>query len=60
VFCADQLEQALQRIGLGACGGKVAIDAADLEFVDIRGYSRWTGTQRPTRPSWCCGRHRPS
>ena len=37
VFCADQLEQALQRIGVGACGGKVVIDAADLKFIDIRG-----------------------
>ena len=37
VSCADQLEQALQRIGLGACGGKVVIDAADLKFIDIRG-----------------------
>jgi len=37
VFCANQLEQALQRIGVGACGGKVVIDAADLKFIDIRG-----------------------
>ena len=37
VFCTDQLEQALQRIGVGACGGKVVIDAADLKFIDIRG-----------------------
>jgi hypothetical protein len=26
----------------------------------VVGYSHWIGTQRPTRPSWCCGRHRPS
>ena len=37
VFCADLLEQALQRIGVGAGGGKVVIDAADLKFIDIRG-----------------------
>ena len=37
VFCADQLEQALQRIGVGACGEEVVIDAADLKFIDIRG-----------------------
>jgi anti-anti-sigma regulatory factor len=37
VFSADQLEQALQRISVGACGGKVVIDAADLKFIDIRG-----------------------
>jgi len=37
VFCADLLEQALQRIGVGACGGKMVIDAADLQFIDIRG-----------------------
>jgi hypothetical protein len=37
VFCLDQLEQALERIGVGASGGKVVIDAADLKFIDIRG-----------------------
>jgi anti-anti-sigma regulatory factor len=37
VFGADQLEQTLQRIGVGACGGKVLIDATNLEFIDIRG-----------------------
>jgi MEDS: MEthanogen/methylotroph, DcmR Sensory domain len=37
VFCANLFEQALQRIGVGACGGKVVIDAADLRFIDIRG-----------------------
>jgi hypothetical protein len=37
VFCTDQLEQALQRIGVGVSGGKVVIDAADLKFIDIRG-----------------------
>jgi hypothetical protein len=37
VFCADLLKQALQRIGVGACGGKMVIDAADLRFIDIRG-----------------------
>ena len=33
----DQLEQALQRIGLAASGGTVVIDATELEFIDVRG-----------------------
>jgi hypothetical protein len=37
VFCADQLEQALQRIGVAASGGTVVIDATNLEFIDVRG-----------------------
>jgi anti-anti-sigma regulatory factor len=37
VFCADQFEQALQGIGLAGAGGTVIIDAADLEFIDVRG-----------------------
>ena len=60
VFCANQLEQALQRIGVGACGGKVVIDAADSSSSTSVGYPRWIGTQSPPRPRWCCGRHRPS
>jgi anti-anti-sigma regulatory factor len=37
VFCVDQFEQALQGIGLAGAGGTVIIDAADLEFIDVRG-----------------------
>jgi MEDS: MEthanogen/methylotroph, DcmR Sensory domain/STAS domain len=37
VFCTDQLEQALRRIGVGASGGTVVIDATSLEFIDVRG-----------------------
>jgi anti-anti-sigma regulatory factor len=37
VFCVDQLEQALRRTGVARAGGIVAIDAADLEFIDVRG-----------------------
>jgi hypothetical protein len=37
VFCTDQLEQALQRIGIAASGGTVVIDATNLEFIDVRG-----------------------
>jgi hypothetical protein len=37
VFCIDQLEQALQRTGLARAGETVIIDAADLEFIDVRG-----------------------
>lgn len=37
VFCTDQLEQALQRIGIAASGGGVVIDATNLEFIDVRG-----------------------
>jgi anti-anti-sigma regulatory factor len=37
VFSATQLEEALLRIGLGASGGKVIIDATELTFIDIRG-----------------------
>jgi anti-anti-sigma regulatory factor len=37
VFSATQLEEALQRIGVGASGGKVIIDVTDLEFIDVRG-----------------------
>ena len=37
VFCTDQLEQALQQIGMARAGGTVIIDAADLEFIDVRG-----------------------
>src|ERR687897_35547 len=34
---AGMTSQALERIGVGASGGKVVIDAADLKFIDIRG-----------------------
>jgi anti-anti-sigma regulatory factor len=37
VFCTDQLEQALERVGVAASGGTVVIDAAGLEFIDARG-----------------------
>jgi hypothetical protein len=37
VFCTDQFEQALHRIGVAEAGGTVIIDAADLEFIDVRG-----------------------
>jgi len=37
VFCTDQLEQALQRIGIATAGGTVVIDATNLEFIDARG-----------------------
>jgi len=37
VFCTDQLEQALQRIGIGTSGGTVVVDATNLEFIDVRG-----------------------
>lgn len=37
VFCADEFEQALQGIGMAGAGGMVIIDAADLEFIDVRG-----------------------
>jgi anti-anti-sigma regulatory factor len=37
VFCTDQLEQALQRIGIATPGGTVVVDATGLEFMDVRG-----------------------
>jgi hypothetical protein len=37
VFCVDQFEQALQGIGVAEAGGTVIIDAADLQFIDVRG-----------------------
>jgi anti-anti-sigma regulatory factor len=37
VFCSDQFERALQRTGVADAGGTVIIDAADLEFIDVRG-----------------------
>lgn len=37
VLCADQLEQALERIGLAPSGGQAVVDASDLAFIDARG-----------------------
>jgi anti-anti-sigma regulatory factor len=37
VFCTDQLEQALQRIGIATSGATVVVDATGLEFMDARG-----------------------
>jgi anti-anti-sigma regulatory factor len=37
VFCTEQLEQALQQTGVARAGGTVVIDAANLEFIDVRG-----------------------
>ena len=37
VFCTDQLEQALQRIGIATSRGTVVIDVTNLEFIDVRG-----------------------
>lgn len=37
LFCTDQLEQALQRIGVAASGATVVVDATELEFIDVRG-----------------------
>ena len=37
VFCTDQLELALQRIGIATPGGTVVVDATGLEFMDVRG-----------------------
>ena len=59
VFCTDQLEQALQRIGIATPGATVVIDAAGWSSWTPAGCSPWIGTPRPVTPSWCFALRRP-